>query len=98
MAVDIAGGALLVAQADGSGGNPISIPLDIGLDHPAGPYAWQPDLALTPGTSRRSNGAANPAAPFAYPLPARSTRRELKPRAEPDAILGERGHLSRDAA
>jgi Tol biopolymer transport system component len=42
MAVDIAGGALLVAQADGPGGNPIRIPIDIGLDHPAGPYAWQP--------------------------------------------------------
>ncbi len=42
MAVDIVTGALLVTRLDGPDGVTTRIPLSIGLDAPAGPYAWQP--------------------------------------------------------
>jgi hypothetical protein len=42
MAVDTATGALLVTRLDGADGDTTRIPLSIGLDAPAGPYAWQP--------------------------------------------------------
>jgi Tol biopolymer transport system component len=42
MAVDLAGGGLLLTPSDGSGETPTRIPLDIDRGGRMGPYGWQP--------------------------------------------------------